>query len=395
MTILVVGGSLAGLRAAESLVAQGVPDQITIVSTERHPPYNRPPLSKTALSLGSDAADLTLRSRYPDHPQLDWRLGRSVISCDLAGGSAHLDIAEVITWRGLIVAAGLRPRRLSLPGPTQGRHALRTIDDVQRLRRDAQTAHTAIVLGAGVLGCELAMTLSALGLLVTLIDPYEGPMTKAIGPVAGADLQQRMLDCGARIIVGSSPVAFTGNGRVRGVDLDDGSSISGDLVIEAVGATPNTEWLQGNGIDLTDGVLCTNDLAVAGTDRVVACGDIACFPHPTTGRTRRTEHWTMATETARRSANTLVRQLNGQPAADGLFAPTPYFWSTLGNIEIHCIGWPELGEHTTILHGHPNGDVTYLHTQNGAVVGITSFGSHRAQRHSAMLGTPALNSTTM
>ena len=327
MSIVVVGGSLAGLRAAETLINLGVPDEITIVSAEVHPPYNRPPLSKTALTAAVlPTAGYPLRSRYEHHEQLRWRRGRSVVSADLAAHLVELDTGEIVHWRGLVAATGLRPRRLSLPGPDQGRHAIRTLQDARHLREQTADAHCAVVIGAGVLGCEIAMTLTHLGLDVAVVDPFGPPLQRVLGVTVAADLQQRMESRGIEFRIGSAPVAFLGSDVVSGVRLDDGTRLTAQIAVECIGSTPNVEWLAYNGLDLTDGVLCANDLSVTGTRNIVACGDIARFPHPSSPGSRRIEHWTMAVETARRAAATLAAQLTGTPVNTEPFAPVPYFW---------------------------------------------------------------------
>lgn len=388
MSIVVAGGSLAGLRAAETLISLGVPDEITVVSAEVHPPYNRPPLSKTALTAAVlPTAGYPLRSRYEHHQQLRWRRGQSVVSADLAAHLVELDTDEIVRWRGLVAATGLRPRRLSLPGPSAGRHAIRTLQDARQLREQAANARHAVIIGAGILGCEIAMTLTHLGLKVTVVDPFGPPLQRVLGVTVAADLQQRMQDRGIEFLIGSAPVMFLGSDAVSGVRLDDGTDLTAQVAVECIGSTPNVEWLANNGLDLTDGVLCADDLSVTGTHQVVACGDIARFPYPVGPGPRRVEHWTMAVETARRAATTLAAQLTTTAVDARPFAPVPYFWSVLGDIDVHCVGVPSTADRTVVLDGQTGRDVTYAHLSGHTIVAVSTVGTHRAQTHAACLGT--------
>lgn len=144
----------------------------------------------------------------------------------------------------------------------------------------------------------------------------------------GAALRRRHEAHGVRFHLGTVPVEFRGTARVESVLLSDGTDLPADVVVEAVGCAPNTEWLAGNGLDLTDGVLCDNLLRVEGRPDVVACGDVARFPNPLFDEVpRRTEHWTMVTDTARKAGTTLGRHLVGAEPDPMPFTPVPSFWS--------------------------------------------------------------------
>lgn len=364
--VVVVGASLGGLRAAEQLRAAGHDGPITVVGEEAHLPYNRPPLSKDVLAnAGDDDADrlhatLAFRRRA-SVGDVEFVLGRRAVASDLTARTLTLNDGTVLSYDGLIVATGLRARRLGLPGPTAGRHVIRTLDDALGLRAAIRTNATAVVIGAGFVGCETAASLHKLGLHVTVVDPFPVAFERALGAQLGGAIQRHLEAAGVRFRTGTGVTAYTGadgsdpgsdHGQVTGVTLDDSTTLQAGLVVEAVGSVCNTEWLAGNGLDLTDGVLTDNDLRVLGTERVVAVGDVARFPNALFGGDpRRTEHWSMPTDTAKRAAATLVAELTGGPGAEAPFAPIPSFWSDLLDLRLQAYGSPALGTESTVDEG--------------------------------------------
>jgi NADPH-dependent 2,4-dienoyl-CoA reductase/sulfur reductase-like enzyme len=379
--VVVVGGSLGGLRAAEQLRAAGHDGPITVVGEESWLPYNRPPLSKEVLADAGDHDPARLHTgiafrRRASVDDVEFLLGRRAVAADLAARTVTLDDGTVLAYDGLVVATGLRARRLAVPGPTDGRHVVRTLDDACALRAAISTAAQAVVVGAGFVGCETAASLHKLGLPVTVVHPDEVAFERALGREVGAAVQRHLEASGIPFVGGTGIAAYAGVGAVAGVLLDDGRTLDAGLVVEAVGSICNTEWLEGNGLDLTDGVLTDNDLRVVGAERVVAVGDVARFPNPLFGPdhgARRVEHWSMPTDTAKRAAAILVAELGGTPGPDTPFAPTPSFWSDLLDLRLQAYGSPALGSELRIEEGDLArlGDgavVTYHH--DGALVGV-------------------------
>ncbi|MEZ5095812.1 MAG: NAD(P)/FAD-dependent oxidoreductase [Nocardioides sp.] len=284
--VAVVGGSLGGLRVAEQLRRSGHAGPVTVYGAEPYPPYNRPPLSKDVLAdpaLGDAEAMLGLVEfrRRPFLDDVDFRLGTMVESADLAAGRLHWQAAGEqgeARFDGLVVATGLRPLRLPLPGPDAGRHVLRTVADCLDLRAALDRPSRVVVVGGGFIGCEVACTLRGLGHHVTVVEPTGAPLNRVLGEALGAAVQRHHERAGIEFVIGPGVTGFAGDDRVTGVELDTGHRIPADVVVEAVGSRPNTEWLAGNDLDLSDGVLCRNDLAVVGASRAVAVGDVARFP---------------------------------------------------------------------------------------------------------------------
>ena len=338
MRVVVVGAGMAGLRAADAIRKSGFAGEITVAGAEPHMPYNRPPLSKDGIGAEFDAGQLPFRVARAAAESIGWRLGAPAVAADLTARNVTLGDGAVLGWDGLVIATGVRSRRLDLPGPLAGRHAIRTLDDLTALRADLEQARRIVVVGGGFIGCEVAAAARTRGLDVTVVEPEPLPMRRPLGDELAAELLRRHEGQGVRFRLGTAPVAFEGGAfgggafgdgaRVRAVTLTDGTTLDADLVIESVGSVPNTEWLGGNGLDLTDGVACDGRLRVlaegpsapadgpsapsAARDDVVAAGDVARYPHPLLfGASRRIEHWTVATDTAKYAAAGLARHLSG------------------------------------------------------------------------------------
>ena len=389
-TVAVVGGSLAGLRAAEQLRACGFTGGITVYGAEPHHPYNRPPLSKEALGDGasSTAAELASRLAFRRRPSVNdvsFRLGTSVAGVDPTAGTLSLTDGTVETFDGLVIATGLRPRRLAVPGPLGGRHSLRTVEDCIALRLAVTGARTAIVVGGGFIGTEVACTLTALGLAVTVIEPTGPPM----GRVLGAELAEAVARHHTRHgieFLSAGVQSVTGDETATGVRLDDGRELTADVLVEAVGSQCNTEWLAGADFDLTDGVLTDNLLRANGADRTVVVGDIARFPNPLFDDVpRRVEHWSIPTDTAKRAAATLAGLLTDVAVDEAPFSPIPAFWSDQRDLRLQSYGSPGLADEIRLEEGsfeHVAEGVLVSYLRSGILVGNVSVNLSPARHRS-------------
>ncbi|ANH89866.1 ferredoxin reductase [Streptomyces sp. SAT1] len=393
--VVVAGASLAGLRAAEQLRAAGWDGPVTLVGDEPHMPYNRPPLSKEVLAGRASFASLALRPRPAVH-DVRWRLGTRVVRADLDRRTVTLADGETLPYGGLVVATGTRPRRLSCPGPRAGRHTVRTLDDARGLRTAlARPGARVVVVGAGFIGCEVAATAVALGAAeVTVVDPLPLPMVRPLGELLATALLTRHERRGVRFALGTGVTAFTGDDHVTGAVLADGTVLTADVVVESVGSLPNTEWLDGNGLDLTDGVRTDAHLRAGGRPDVIAVGDVARFPNARyDGVPRRVEHWSMPSDTARHAARTLTAHLTGTEEARAPFAPLPTFWSDQHDVRLQCFGAPALGlDDVRVLDGDPAGDLVVGYHRGRRLVGVAALGGSAAAaaaaRHRAALAQP-------
>ena len=396
--IVVAGASLGGLRAAEQLRAAGWAGRITVIGDEPHMPYNRPPLSKEVLAGKASFASLAFTPRAAA-ADVEWRVGTKVVAARLAERTVELDDGSMMSYDGLVVATGMRPRRLRCPGPLAGRHTVRTIDDAQGLRHElTRPGVRVVVVGAGFIGCEVAATAVALGVAeVTVVDPLPLPMVGPLGELLGRALLRRHEERGVRFALGRGVSAFEGEDRVTGVVLSDGSVLPADVVVESVGSVANVEWLDGNGLDLCDGVLTDGHLRVGGRPDVVAVGDVARFPNARyDGVPRRVEHWSIPTDTAKHAAKALAAHLAGAEAGLMPFAPLPTFWSDQHDFRLQSFGAPVLGkDDVRVLDGDPDGDVLVGHHSGGRLVGVVALGGHAAATGAAryraqLLKQPAL-----
>jgi len=330
---VVVGASLAGLRAVEELRRLGFDGAVTLIGAESHLPYDRPPLSKDFLAGETDVAGLALRRQPYDDLDLELRLGVRATALDAAARTITTDDGDTIPYDGLVIATGAAPRRLPNTPELEGMHVLRTLDDATALRDDLAHAPAVVVVGAGFIGAEVAATCRARGLKVTVLEALPTPMVRGLGTALGDTLAGLHRDHGVDLRTGIGVAGFEGDTRVGRVLLDDGSAVDADAVVVGVGVAPTTEWLDGSGLTVDNGVVCDTTLLAA--PGVVAAGDIARWPNPKFGDTvMRLEHWTNATESGVAAA---ARLLADTEAAEP-FAPIPFVWSDQYDVKIQVAG---------------------------------------------------------
>lgn len=367
--IAIVGAGLAGLRAAEALRRAGWSERIVVFGDESHLPYNRPPLSKKfLLDGGGRHDDVALRMRSSEY-ETEWRLGNPVTGCDLATRTLRLADGSSLVFDGLVAATGVAPRRL--PESVGGaRRVLRTVDDANTIAAALAPGVRIVVIGAGFIGCEVAAAATARGCEIDVVALDPVPMAVPLGRMVGAELERRHGNAGVRFHLGRSVV----KAEERHVELDNGRILDADLVVEAIGSRPNTDWLTGNGLDLSDGVACDPWLRLGGKPGAVAAGDIARFPNARFDDVpRRVEHWQIAADTALQAAKTLIADLDGtEPPAE--FATVPTFWSDQGVASIRSFGSPGLGEQCTVLEGELTGEGAIGYTRGGALVAVVLLG---------------------
>ncbi|MEV4111512.1 FAD-dependent oxidoreductase [Nonomuraea sp. NPDC049695] len=357
--IIVVGASLAGLRAVQTLRREGFEGEVTLVGAETHVPYNRPPLSKSVLR-GDDDVTLPGAEELGDQ----WLRGRQAVRLDVRSRTVTLDDGVEVGYDGLVIASGARPRRLD------GVRTLRTLDDALALRAQLESGHEhVLVIGGGFIGGEVASTARQLGRKVTLVDSAPYPMHAGLGEEASRWLAAHHERNGVELVTNVRVTAVNG-GQVR---LSDGRSIAADLVIGGMGVVPNTEWLDGSGLSVDDGVLCEPTLFATESTDVVAAGDVARWPHGLFGGERvRIEHWSNANEQGAVAArNLLAGPENAQP-----FADVPNFATHVHGARVQMAGLPHLADAASIAAGSPEEDrFAVAFTRNGVLVGAVAVNS--------------------
>lgn len=369
--VVIVGAGLGGLRAAETLRAAGYAGAITVVGDEEYLPYNRPPLSKEALASGIDVASLEFR-RKPIVDDVRWLLGTPVVGSDLAARTVTLSDGTVLAFDGLVAASGIRPRRLPIPGPADGRFALRTAADALAVREYLTPGAVVIIMGAGFIGCEAAATAIKLGCTVHVVALDEEPMIRPLGAELGAAMRRRHEARGVHFHLGQTIDSFAGADRVRSVSLSDGTELPADIVIEAVGSVANSEWLRGNDLDLSDGLLTDSSMQVhTALAPLVAVGDLARHPNGHFGGVpRRIEHWNIPTETAKRAGPTLAAILRGEEPDRSSFLAMPAFWSDQYEFTLQSFGIPGIADRVEVVSGTVDEPCIVEYSDASGLVGV-------------------------
>lgn len=391
--VLVVGAGMAGLRTAESLRKAGFAGEVLVIGDEPWAPYNRPPLSKEALRYGADHGVLAFRQRS-DTAEIAWRLGERVTRADLHARVADLQDGSSVEFDALVAATGVSARRLDVDGPApqarSGRHVVRTVEDARALHDALLPGARVVVVGAGFIGCEVAVTARLLGCEVTCVAADVHPMLRPLGVELAAELQRRHEQRGITFRLGTGVRAFTGEDRVDGVALTDGTQLGADVVVEAVGSRCNSDWLTGQGLDLSDGVLTDGALrpllvdaaggALGQLRHVAVVGDLARFPNRRfSDAAHRVEHWSIPGDTARRAAAVLAAELRGEYEDPMVGAPwdlLPSFWSHQDDVRLQSYGMPGLAspDDIRLLEGRLDADCVMGYFAAGVLVGVIGIG---------------------
>jgi 3-phenylpropionate/trans-cinnamate dioxygenase ferredoxin reductase component len=370
--LVIVGASLAGLRAAQAARKAGFDGELVMVGEERHRPYTRPPLSKELLA-GEHTVE---RVQLPcDELDVDWRLGVPAARLDRGRRRVVLEDGDEVEYDRLILATGSRPRRWPGAGADlDGVHMLRNVDDALALRAAFDSRPRVAIVGAGFIGCEVAQTARKEGLDVTLIDIAETPMLP-LGRELGRWCADLHLDRGVELRLGIGVAALVGYGRVEAVELTDGERIPADVVVVGLGALPNIEWLAGSGLQLDSGLECDATLTAVGDPDILGAGDIVTWPHPLAdGEAIRIEHWTVAAEQGQLAGRNAVLA----PEERKPYVTPPYFWSDQYDVKIQSLGLPGRAEGVELLESTPDRSrLVYGGQRDGRLVGIIAINAAR------------------
>jgi NADPH-dependent 2,4-dienoyl-CoA reductase/sulfur reductase-like enzyme len=371
-TIVVVGTSLAGLRAMETLRREGYRGRIAAIGEEPHMPYDRPPLSKKFLKGEWQEDQITLRHELVEEHGVDWLLGQPATGLDTSAKRLELGNGESLGYDGLIIATGARA--VAFPGTPDldGIFVLRTLSDARSLREALGRQPRVAVVGAGFIGMEVAATCRERGLEVTVVEFLETPLIRGLGPVLGEHVAGVFRERGVEMRCGVGVEGFEGQGSVEALRLQDGTRVPADVVVVGIGATPATDWLAGSGLALDNGVLCDSTCATAAPD-VVAAGDVARWMDPRTGEPTRVEHWTNAVE---QSAHAARRLLRGPTVGD--YVHVPYVWTDQFDLRLQMAGEIRAQDEMCIGMGSlSEGRCMVLFGREGKLTGAASFGRPR------------------
>ena len=372
--IAIVGASLAGLRAAETVRARGFDGELTLVGDEPHRPYDRPPLSKQVLQGTVEPEQVFFRRKDGyDALALDMRLGVRATSLDLRTRRVTLADGTCADYDRLIIATGARARTLPGIAPRAGLLVLRGLDDAIALRRELLHAPRVAIVGAGFIGLEVAASCRARGLHVTVIEALPVPLSPILAPALCEMVAAMHRDHDVDLRTGVTVTDVIGDSRVAGVVLSDGSRIGADVVVVGIGVTPNTEWLASTDLTLDNGIVCDGSGAAA--PGVYAAGDVARVANRWHGDAPRIEHWTNAVEQGVHAAENAL----AGPGASTTFSSVPYFWSDQYDRKIQFIGRARPHDEMVIVEGSlADRRLTALFRRGDRVVACVAVNQPRA-----------------
>jgi NADPH-dependent 2,4-dienoyl-CoA reductase/sulfur reductase-like enzyme len=344
--LVVVGGSLAGVRAVETARRSGFTGLITLIGAEEHLPYDRPPLSKEFLTAVEEPPIPTLRSEsvLRDELQVLLRLGTRATALDTAERTVWMG-DEALRYTGLVIATGASARTVAGAEGLAGVHVLRTLDDARSMRESLDSGARTVVVGAGFIGSEIASSARQRGHIVTVIEAMPTPLARPVGEQMGTVLAAMHERHGTALHCGVGVSGLEGTDRVTGVRLEDGRLIEADVVVLGVGVAPTIDWLESSGIELGNGVECDRTLQTSAPG-VYAAGDLASWPNAQFDTRMRLEHWTTANEQGAAAAKHAI-----EPQSATAFTTVPYFWSDWYGKRIQFAGVAAAADETQVVTG--------------------------------------------
>ncbi|GCF09926.1 NAD(P)/FAD-dependent oxidoreductase [Dictyobacter arantiisoli] len=357
-SIVIVGASLAGLRATEVLRKEGFAGRLTVIGDEPYEPYDRPPLSKQVLAGWVEAEHTTLPRQHP-LDDVDWRLGIAATGLDLRAREVHLADGQSVDFDRMLIATGVRARHWPKEDEARlaGVFVVRTRDDARLLRQKLETKpRHVLIVGAGFTGSEMASVCRDLGLTVTVTERSASPLIGALGGEIGSiagDLQRQH---GVDLRCNTTVTALEGDAErtLRRAHFSDGSTLDVDVAVIALGSIRNTEWLRGSRLAAGQlGVACDAgcrafDINGIITDDIFVAGDVARFPHPLYAyQLIALEHWGNAVAQAEAAAHNMVNS----EAERRPHISIPAFWSIQFGVNIKSVGLPPFADQVVIMQG--------------------------------------------
>jgi 3-phenylpropionate/trans-cinnamate dioxygenase ferredoxin reductase subunit len=339
---VIVGGGLAGAKAAEALRDSGFDGKISLIGEEAHLPYERPPLSKDYLAGKADLGSVFVHDQaWYQRQDIDLRLGAEVTAIERGDRQVRLGDGSRLPYDKLLLATGASPRRLA---DASGVHYLRTIDDSDRLKDLLATGSHLAIIGGGWIGLEVAAAARQAGLRVTVLEAAELPLLRVLGPEVArvfADLH-RSAGVDLRLGVRIEEILSAG-GRATGVRLADGATVSADAVLAGIGAIPRTSLASDAGLEVGDGIVTTAGLRTSDPD-IFAAGDVASAFHPLLGRHVRVEHWANALKQPAVAAAAMLGH-------DASYAELPYFYTDQYDLGMEYVGHVSDGYDQVVVRG--------------------------------------------
>ena len=332
-TYVIVGASLTGAKAAETLREEGFDGRVVLIGAEQERPYERPPLSKDYLrgEVGREKVYVHDEGFYAEH-DIELRLGRTAKSLDTSVGELELDGGERLRYDRLLIATGAEPRPLTIPGADlDGVLYLRSVHDSDVLRERLDRGGSVVVVGAGWIGAEVAASARQRGLEVTVLDPLTVPLERVMGTEVGAIYRDVHTDHGTQMLMETGVEAFEGDQAVERVRTSDGRELECDFVVVGVGVQPRVGLAAEADLAVDNGIL-VDELLETSAPGVFAAGDVANAYHPFYGERIRVEHWANALNQGPAAA----RNMLGQRAP---YERLPYFFSDQYDLGMEYTGF--------------------------------------------------------
>jgi NADPH-dependent 2,4-dienoyl-CoA reductase/sulfur reductase-like enzyme len=360
--VVVVGASVAGVRTAQALRAEGYAGELVVLDAEPELPYDKPPLSKSVLLHGEAAGVPLLTRAEAEASAIELRLGERAMRLE-PRPRRLITSAGQIDYDHLVVATGAQARALPWPVPDEV-HVLRTLQHARRLREDLLTGGHLVVVGAGFIGAEVASTARALGVEVTVVDPLPTPMSRSLDREVAGFLAELHREHGVRLRLGVGVTGIGGAGRDLRVRLADGSTLEATCVLVGIGALPRLDWLRASGLRLDDGLVCDEHCRSRTAPEVWCAGDAARWFHPGRKELVRLEHWTNAVEQAAVVAHNITHPHDLRP-----YSPQEYVWSEQHGWKLQVAGLTHGSRPRAIVGAPDEGRFAALYSSDGVTLG--------------------------
>ena len=341
-TFVIIGASLAGATAAATLREDGFDGDVILVGEEPHPPYERPPLSKQYLrgDVPFEKALVRPAGFYEDN-RIDARLGVAATRVDAAGRTVDLAVGGSIHYDKLLIATGVRNRRLAIPGvELPNVFSLRSVDDADVIRNHIAPGRRVAVIGMGFIGCEVAASLRQKGMEVVCIDPSSTPLFRVLGEEVGQVISAIHREHGVETFFNDVVTSFEGQGRVERVVTKSGRRIDCDLAVVGVGVEPAVDFAIGSGVEISNGIL-VDDYCETNVPGIYAAGDVANHYHPVFETRMRVEHWQNALQQGAAAARTMLGKSQS-------YAPVHWFWSDQYDVNLQYAGFHQSSDRLVV-----------------------------------------------
>ncbi|HXS85518.1 MAG TPA: FAD-dependent oxidoreductase [Mycobacterium sp.] len=334
-TFVIIGGGLGGAKAAEALRDKGFDGKLVLLADEEYLPYERPPLSKDFLAGKKSLGDFTVHdSEWYRKNKIELRTSTEAVAIDPAAHTVTLSDDTTVRYDKLLLATGSRPRWLTIPGAdSTGVHYLRTYDDASNLNTALKEGSSLAIVGAGWIGLEVAASARQRGVDVTVVETAKVPLSASVGDEVGKVFAQLHRDHGVDLRLETEVTEITTeNDKATGLKLGDGSTVTADRVLIAVGAQPNIELAERAGLPTAAGGVLVDASLRSGNPDIYAVGDIAAAEHPLFEERIRTEHWANALKQPDVAAAAML----GEP---GEYQELPYFFTDQYDLGMEYAGY--------------------------------------------------------